>query len=308
MEDERYKSVKGFHIYSPSKVLLYTRELESNTPVFLEVHPSTRCNHKCVWCRYWNMANPNDLTKDELFSLFEKYPQVKGIRISGGGEPLLNKHLMDFIVKAHRRNIKIGLDTNGTLFNEERIRIVGECCQYCRISLDAATEETYKAINGSSDFFKVIRNIHLLSKTQLPELGISYLVSYLNTKDISKISGLGLPVKYIHFKPLIEGITPLEQAAALSRIKRLRVPYQKKYDRIYQDYYFNKAVPCEITKLIRVIGGDGKTYTCCEHAYESEFETSKWNGSTEKCIQCRYNPLNEVLDMYRRNTFTKEFL
>jgi MoaA/NifB/PqqE/SkfB family radical SAM enzyme len=310
VDEERYHGIKGFVIYNPSKILLYMKEWAEKTPVFIELHPSTICNHKCIWCRYWGMAEKNVLSKEHLLGLFDKFPALAGIRITGGGEPLVNKHTPIFIKECGKRGIKTSLETNGGLFTPEVIDVVGSNCQYCRISLDAATSKTYNVVHRSTDFNKVLENIKLLSKTDLSELGISFLVTQYNVWEIPKFVDLNLPVSYIHFKPLIEGIDKEIKKIALEKIKALaeKVSYAIKYDRMIEDYYYNKNIECEIWKLIRVIGGDGKEYVCCEHAYEPEFESNKWDGSTEKCIQCRYNNYNEVIDMFKSNSFTKEFL
>jgi len=310
MKDERYQGIKGFVIYNPSKVLLYMKEWQKKEPVFLELHPSTKCNNRCIWCRYWGMAEQNTLTKEQMFSLFDKYPKVKGIRITGGGEPLMNKYTTDFIKECTKRGIKTSIETNGGLLTKEIADVIGSNCQYCRVSLDATKAKTYKLVHGIDDFDNVIKHIRYMGKTEIPEFGISYLVTSYNVWEIPKFAELSLPIHYIHFKPLIEGIDTEIKKIALEKIKKLeeRVSYKIKYDRMFKDYYHNKNVKCEITKLIRVIGGDNKEYVCCEWAYNPDYEVGKWNGDTTKCVQCRYANLNEVIDMYKKNTFTKEFL
>lgn len=310
MTDERYEAIKGFHIYNPSKVLLYAKEVDNKECVFLELHPSTKCNHRCIWCRYWGMSKGSNLSIDYMKDLLVKYPKVKGVRISGGGEPLMNPATEEAIKFFGEKGIKIGLETNGALLNDINIQTIGKYCQYCRISLDAATKETYKYVHGKDDFDSVIENIRKLSRSDIPEIGVSYLVTKDNVDEIRRISDLQMPINYIHFKPLIGGLAERIKTLAVGQIHLLqeKIYYDAKYDRILKDYYFNKNIKCKITNIIRVIGGDGKEYVCCEHAYEPDFEVRVWDGSTEKCKQCRYNPYNEILDMLYRNTFTKEFL
>ena len=310
MKDERYQGIKGFGIYNPSKVLLYMKEWQKKEPVFLELHPSTKCNNRCIWCRYWGMAKQNTLSREQMFSLFDKYPKVKGVRITGGGEPLMNEHLLEFIEECTKRGIKTSLETNGNLLTKEVADVIGSNCQYCRVSLDATTAKTYKIVHGVDTFDKVIDNIRYMCKTKIPEFGLSYLVTQYNVWEISKFEQLNLPVGYIHFKPLIEGIDPEIKKIALEKIKELsnKVSANIKYDRMIEDYYHNKKVSCEITKLIRIIGGNNKEYVCCEHAYEPDFEVGKWTGDTSKCVQCRYANYNEILDIHKRNLYTKEFL
>ncbi|HQG35521.1 MAG TPA: radical SAM protein, partial [Syntrophales bacterium] len=135
--------------YDAGKVLLYLRELEAKVPVFIEVHPSLACNHNCVWCRYDH--SDQELSYDYLMNLLVKYPRVRGVRITGGGEPLMNKNIITFIRECFNRGIQTGIETNGSLLNDEDIDTISRCCRYCRISLDAATPETHRALHRTDD-------------------------------------------------------------------------------------------------------------------------------------------------------------
>jgi len=298
----------AFPFYNAAKILLYMRELEERSPVYADLHPSNICNHQCVWCRY--MRNKEMLSLESMVNLLERYPKLRGITIGGGGEPLTNKSVPDFILECSRRGIKTGLFTNGGLFDQRSIDIVANNCQFCRISLDAATPETHALLHKSKDFHKIIANIRQLKGTRLPELGISYLVTADNVDDIPSLSELDLPVDYIHFKPLVEGIDEQTQKKASEILPKLqkKVDYAIKFDRIRQDLMCNHEIKCWISDLITLLAANDKEYVCCEHNDEEEFERDKWDGSNAKCHTCRYNPYNEIIDIYKRNTFSKEFL
>lgn len=315
MSDERYEAIKGFHIYNPSKVLLYTKEVDSKTPVFLEVHPSTHCNNKCIWCRYMR-SEKSSLLREELFGLFNEFPKIVGIRITGGGEPLVNEYTIPFIEECYKHGIKTGIETNGLLLDKKSAEVIARCCVYIRISLDASTPSTYSLVHGVNTFIEVLKNIKTLreivdkNKSKL-EIGVSFLVTRFNVWDIPALADLKLPVSYIHFKPLISGIEDNVKEMALTNIKELKEKLPNtplKYDRMIKDYRCNPKVKCLITNIVQVIGGDHRRYVCCEHAYEPEFTVDGWDKSTSKCTLCRYLPYNEVLDLWETNSFTKELL
>ena len=297
-----------FPFYNTAKILLYMKELEEKTPVYADIDPSNVCNHWCVWCRYGR--NKEILSLESMLNLLERYPAIKGVTIGGGGEPLTNKYTLDFILECSRRGIKTGLFTNGGLFDQRTIDIVGNNCQYCRISLDAATPETHASLHKSKDFHRILANVAQLRETRLPDLGISYLVTADNVDDIALLSELDLPVDYIHFKPLIAGIDSETRKKALKILPELqkKVDYTVRFDRIRQELMCNHKIECRVTDLVTHLGADNKEYVCCEHTGEEEFERGKWDGSNAKCHTCRYNPYNEIIDMYKRNTFSKEFL
>ncbi|MBI4302313.1 MAG: radical SAM protein [Chloroflexi bacterium] len=295
--------------YNPAKVLLYLKELKEKIPVFMEIDPSYLCNHACLWCRY---HHPNGvLPLDYMVALLDKYPQVRGVRITGGGEPLINPATPQFILECSQRGIKTGIETNGGLLRKDSIEIIGNNCQYCRISLDAATIETHRRLHGSKgDFERILDNVRALRETKLAELGISYLVVDENVDEITHLAELNLPVSYIHFKPIIQGVNRQTQKKALKAIKALeqQVSYPLIYGRLVQDHFHRPGLKCRVTALFTRAAADGKEYVCCEHVGEEAFLRENWDGSTERCASCRYAPYNEVLEIYYTNTLSHEFL
>lgn len=295
--------------YDQSKILLYIRQFEAKEPVFLEIDPSMACNQACVWCRY---AHNQDgmLSYDFMLKKLAKYPKVKGVRITGGGEPLMNHDTIPFIQECYKRGITVGIETNGSLLNDESIEIIARCCRYCRISLDAGSIFTYEKLHKSNCFERVVDNIKKLHQWKVRELGVSYLVISKNLDDINLLTKLALPVDYIHFKPLIKGTDDETRKQAVKVIETN--PYFKtlptRYDRLIQDDVCNNKLVCRISELIRRIGGDKKEYVCCEWVYDARFDRDIWNGDTSKCLTCRYNGYNEILEAYYSNNLCRELL
>lgn len=296
--------------YNWGKVLLYVKELQEGSVVFIDLHPSDVCNHNCVWCRY--MRSRCQLSWSDLMSILYKYPKVRGIVAGGGGEPLTNKSIPAFFEECGKRGIVTGIYTNGSLFNDDRINVIGKNCRFCRISLDAARKETYALLHRCSprSFDQILDNIRRLRKTPLPELGLSYLVVPENVREIPMLAELDLPIDYVHFKPLIQGIDENTRIKAIKNVRRLekRVSFRVKYDRLFNDLMCDHTVPCRISRLIRVIAADGTEYVCCEHDGEEEFIVGKWDGSTKYCKTCRYVGYNQILHAYMTNSMAKELL
>lgn len=295
--------------YNQAKVLLYIDEIENNEPVFFEVHPSMSCNHQCVWCRYGR--DKEQLTLDQMNDIFTKYPKVKGIQLSGGGEPLTNPHTLEFIQNCAQMGISVGLNTNGELLNDKSAEIIGKNCTYCRISLDASHAYTHEKLHGSKHFNEILDGISNLKHAGIREVGISYLVVKENVREILDLQELRLPVDYIHFKPIIQGIDTQTRDLAILTLKHwenMELKPVVRWDRVIRDDSNNPKTPCRITKITRVLGGNGKEYVCCEKAYQDKFEVGVWNGSTRECVSCRYSGYNETLEQYYKNTMTKELL
>lgn len=296
--------------YNQAKVLLYIKEIEANLPVFLELHPSLSCNHACVWCRYGK--SKDKLTYEQMMEPIIKNPTIKGVRITGGGEPLTNHDaVIRFIEECHVLGISTSIETNGGLLNSESIEVIAKYCRYCRISLDAATPQTHERLHGSKDFSKILDNLNRLKQAGIKELGLSFLVVPENVRELLDLRDLRLPVDYIHFKPIIQGIDNRTRNLAMlfcEHWERHNSTPPIRWDRLEQDDASNINTPCRITRLIRLLGGDGVEYVCCEHAYKPEFAVDKWNGSTRQCVSCRYNGYNEILEQYYKNQISREFL
>lgn len=143
-----------------------------NTPYTIAIDPSNMCNFKCKFCA---IQSTNELMKykKQLMSLemFEKIvndirefdEKLKVLRISGQGEPLLNKELPKMIKIAKVAEIAewIEVVTNGSLLNPKlNTELVSSGVNRIRISIEALDEEGYKNIaNAKIDFQKFLCNI-----------------------------------------------------------------------------------------------------------------------------------------------------
>lgn len=72
---------------------------------------------------------------------------VQGIQFTGGGEPTLHKGFRAAISRVQSHGMKSALVSNGVLIDEELAEKVA-LSAWVRISLDAATEETYCSVRG----------------------------------------------------------------------------------------------------------------------------------------------------------------
>jgi MoaA/NifB/PqqE/SkfB family radical SAM enzyme len=82
--------------------------------------------------------------------------------LHGIGEPLLNVQLEDMILhtKSHHPSAVTLFNSNGTLLDQDRQRALIEAgLDECRVSLDAATPETYFRVRGVDAFETVVSNV-----------------------------------------------------------------------------------------------------------------------------------------------------
>ena len=91
---------------------------------------------------------------------------VEAVCIAGGGEPLLNPAIGNFINRLYRRNIEIGVVTNGTQIHKYLAAL--SKATWVGVSIDAAKRETFNRLKrlplNSEKFDQIIENIILLSE------------------------------------------------------------------------------------------------------------------------------------------------
>lgn len=182
-------------------------------PQTLELFVSDRCNHSCVGCHSKMLHNlSNDFLDFKLIKrLFREVSVlgVRGIEISGGGEPLMHPEIINIVKCATKNKMKVGVLTNGTLLNGKMIDEFLKDLLFIRISFDATDGDLYRRIHSRDDLDKVLKNIKRLiaerKRTKSPiTIGLKMLVSEFNYSEIintAKTAKL-LKADYIQFKPL----------------------------------------------------------------------------------------------------------
>jgi len=181
-------------------------------PVTIEIDPSNACNEDCIWC-CWKKYRENNKVMD--WSLMEKIVcnlarvGVKGLIWTGGGEPLVNQNTTKGMRLAKNLGIENGMFTNGILMVPEIIPTIIECCEWIRISLGAATPETFKKCHGTDDFQKIIENIREFVRVRKESgrnitIGLSMMVHPDNYHELYEEAKIAkeLGVDYFQGKPL----------------------------------------------------------------------------------------------------------
>ena len=200
------------------------------------------CNLSCSYCYYLDKSSLYPAVKKSLMSdeVLEKYV-IQHISAATdeliffswhGGEPLLAG--IDFykralaIQKKHLppgRKILNGIQTNGTLINEEWSRFFSDEKFIAGVSIDGPQElhnVNRTDVNKNHTFEKVIRGIHLLQDKGInPEL--LCVVSSSNVNHALEVYGFfrDLGAEYITFLPLVERSKDSPQTVTMSSVNAL---------------------------------------------------------------------------------------
>ena len=131
-------------------------------PSKLFVETTTRCNLNCAMCV--KQARDSEICEGdfspELFARLDcAFPQLEALVLNGVGEPLLNRHLEQFIRKARKSMPPsgwIGFQSNGLLMSQLRAASLIEAGvdKVC-ISIDAISPEQLKTMREGAEVDKI---------------------------------------------------------------------------------------------------------------------------------------------------------
>ena len=127
-------------------------------PRIIHASVSNVCNSRCPNCPCTNDPQLRKGYGDRIFPPFmskkvwnriadgaSKYGSM--IRLSGSGEPLLHKNIVDFMVSALNKGAKVSLITNGSVLDQETIlRLLKAGIESLEIYVDAMNAEDYAKV------------------------------------------------------------------------------------------------------------------------------------------------------------------
>jgi len=145
---------------------------EKKTWDLWQVEPALTCNLKCVMCPWHKFRKETGrepiMDAGTWKELVPYLRRVKSVDFTGGGEPLMNVNLLDWIRTAKQNGCQTGFLTNGTLLNPEVSReLVHIGLDWLAVSMDSPEAGIYEQIRCGSDFAEVCGNVRFL--TQLRE-------------------------------------------------------------------------------------------------------------------------------------------
>jgi len=145
-------------------------------PRTLYLETTNRCDSECQTClRTFNtLEPPKDLTLAEVQRLVDQFPVLERVVLHGIGEPLLNKQIFEIVAYLKTKGATVLFNSDAISLTQKRAaQLIDSGLDEYRVSMDAATRETYARIRGVDQFARVIRNV-------------GYLVSLLQQQGCSR--------------------------------------------------------------------------------------------------------------------------
>lgn len=191
-----------------------TRGERISAPIAVDLDPTSFCDLACPGCISGDLLGQARFTTDRLERLADELVamDVRAVVLIGGGEPLMHPATATVAERLSRAGVAVGLVTNGTLL-DRHLDVLRGSLSWLRVSLDAATPETYGAVRpgrrGVNKFAEVLANIRLATGHHTLKVGISYVVftarpgSLLsNVEEIPGAASLAVDLgcDYVEFK------------------------------------------------------------------------------------------------------------
>lgn len=184
-------------------------QIFNKKPIHVYYYISNACNLKCKQCNIWKYSKEQTLNAKQRKNLIKKLHDYLGkfqLNISGG-EPFIQKDLLGLIDFASKLDLKININTNGTLINEKIAKKLSKYNKNLHIifSIDGSTAKLHDYLrNQKGTYKKALQSIDYLNKYGFNNYSITSVISNKNLKDLSNLAVLTkkLNAKTIVFQPL----------------------------------------------------------------------------------------------------------
>jgi len=176
----------------------------------VQVESSMACNLRCVMCpwkAYREIVCNQGLMSQEIWeAVRRRLPEIASVDFTGGGEPLLQPSLVEWVSEAHSAGCETGILSNGLLLKKELARqLIDAGLDWLCVSMDGADKELYERIRPGSDFERVCNNVADIAKmrsNKIPKTMINFVMMHMNFHQVQDMVKLAarLGVDQINFR------------------------------------------------------------------------------------------------------------
>lgn len=258
-------------------------------PVHLQIEPTNRCNLACVMCARPYYDKEKNVLGDmsiETFDRLRPYLKVaEEVMLIGYGEPLIAKNFWYFLETCRDLGVKTSIHTNGVMLDKKTsVRLIRGGLGTLTVSLDAAREETLKALRGCS-LKKITQNIIELNRLKeemgvsTPQVNVYYILMKDNLHQLLEMVDVaaGIGAEMLVVTHLMVYSTDLDEQSVL-HIKEEAEPVFREAEKRARDKGLLLSLPSLLTNVIDCmqpfellfINWDGKVRACCSAAFISD--------------------------------------
>lgn len=307
-----FNSAKGLTYYETYKQIIKWLDGDKYLPPPIECNldPVKGCNLNCYFCitqSYMRDARVQELPINYMIKLVDFLADwgVRGLCISGGGEPSLHPYLPK-LTRYAATKMDVAVVTNSVKMSE-RLSYALMNCRWVALSVDATDGEIYKQIKGVNRFGTVIGNIaQLATKRRLSgskvDLCFKFLIVPENQHQIYDACKLAkdLGVQDFHARPCdFERLDIVGNKKLTLDIVAIHQQFEKCHELEDENFHvytithkFDKDfhvkfdyASCLAAPLILPILTDGDAYICVEHKMEEKYRIGSAFPDPEKILE-----------------------
>lgn len=178
-------------------------------PLHFQLEPAVGCNLLCKTCQVPGYEGVRVMPLEKFQRAFDQIKPIK-IGLSGAGEPFLNKDMLGIIRHAKQAGASVLTTTNFTLCRKHLQDIVSSGLNLIKVSLDAATPETYHKIRGKDlfghimDDLRGLQEIKRQSGSPTPFVRLQFVLQHDNAREIPDLVDVAgdLGANSVYYQPL----------------------------------------------------------------------------------------------------------
>ncbi len=289
-------------VYADTKVLHFPdrlaalREGRPVAPVHVRIKPTNACNHNCWFCAYRSdnvslgdgMNARDRIPADKMTEIVDDLIEmgVRAVTFSGGGEPLIYRHIVEAVTRLAEGGIRVAALTNASRLRGRVAEAFAAHATWLRVSIDGWDGPSYARYRGVKDtvFEEIMDNLRSFARLgSRCVLGASIVVDKDNGGHIlelaTRLKDCG--VSHVKVSPCIVSNSGVENNAYHAPF------YERVRDEIAAaertladdgfavvDHYhrleerFDKGYgSCPFARFLTVIGADLSVYSCQDKAY-----------------------------------------
>ena len=162
-------------------------------PRSLYLETSNRCDSQCQTCvrTFRTVEPPQDLTLERVKGIVEQFPRLDRVVLHGIGEPLLNREIFEIVTYLKGSVATVVFNSDAISLTKRRAeRLIDSGLDEYRVSMDAATRETYRTIRGVDQFDRVVGNVtRLVARARVlaratPRVSLWFTASRVNLEEL----------------------------------------------------------------------------------------------------------------------------
>jgi len=244
------------------------------------VTPTYACNQSCHYCFFKHKNNGHIMSHENLKIMIDQIAElgIESIEWCGGGESLLVPEIDKIFSYAHSKGLKLGLLTNGVLFDGKIAETFLKYGTYVRFSIDTVNPKKYKEIRGTDDCAIVLSNIEKAVRIKQKYdymCQISLKIGYSDKLDLTDIQcvfdfAAGKRIYSIQIKNVWDENgtylnDELQRNDLYRDLKTHNIRFSKKISAkkmLHEQCWIN---PVQVT-----IDAYGNCYLCCYYQYRAE--------------------------------------